>query len=232
MIEVYKSLYQQRYTSKKRFPVFSCLLFVLRIGLVAKYLTKGSTSSSRPFAYRYSDINPELATAGFSTGSLCVTLVLVLVAVVIAVIYKFIRRGGQVAAVFKRVLAAGRAKRFGGTEKTDRATLSLKHFKYLFFSPFFVIYCFSSKTIAVVFTFVYFQFLWYDMVGFAAGAAFSEGLELTYSRPNSSYGPLPTTIGCIDEGPMHEGEPVDVSSRQHPELAEMGSDPWLSTGRP
>ncbi|OEH78434.1 transmembrane [Cyclospora cayetanensis] len=57
----------------------------------------------------------------------------------------------------------------------------------------------------------------------------SDGLELTRTV-NSSYGPVPITIGCVDEGPMHEGDPVDVTARVA-DLPGMGETPWLFCDR-
>lgn len=53
----------------------------------------------------------------------------------------------------------------------------------------------------------------------------AEGLELTHARP-SAYGLVPTTIGCADEAPMHEGDPVDLAARAA-ELPEMAGSSWL-----
>lgn len=89
----------------------------LRIGLVAKYITKGSTGLARPFAYRFSDIMPDARNQGLKAGGLSLAFLLILLAVLVAVVCKFIRRGGRVAEVFQRVLSPSRIKSFTGPGK-------------------------------------------------------------------------------------------------------------------
>ena len=64
-------------------------------------------------------------------------------------------------------------------------------------------------------------------VDFGVICLFAEGLEMRRGGPKSSiYGPVPTTIGCIDEGSMQEGDAGDISLGSA-ELSEMADTPWL-----
>ncbi|KAL8436509.1 hypothetical protein ACSSS7_001672 [Eimeria intestinalis] len=89
-----------------------------RIGLVAKYLTPGTTSLAQPFAYRFSDILPEVCSQQLQASGLSMALVLILVAVFVVLLYKYTRRRATFIEMFRGVLAADRMKRFARPGKS------------------------------------------------------------------------------------------------------------------
>ncbi|XP_026193047.1 uncharacterized protein LOC34617345 [Cyclospora cayetanensis] len=151
-----------------------------RIGLVAKYVIPGTAGVAQPFAYRFSEIPPDVQNQGFRAGSVSIVVLLIVLAVIVVLVCKLFRRGPAVAHVFQGILSTSRMKTFS---RAGKSTSRLP----------------------------------------------SDGLELTRTV-NSSYGPVPITIGCVDEGPMHEGDPVDVTARVA-DLPGMGETPWLFCDR-
>ncbi|CDJ35812.1 uncharacterized protein EMH_0092570 [Eimeria mitis] len=141
-----------------------------KIGLVAKYFREGSAGLAQPFAYRYTEVSPDARLELFRFGGVSVFLLLLLVAVLVAVAWKFINRGGRVTQAFRQTLASVRRRK-----------------------------AFNRQ----------------------------EGLELRAgAAKKSAYGPVPTTIGCVDDALMHEGDPAD-SPLESAELSEMPGTPWL-----
>lgn len=66
-----------------------------------------------------------------------------------------------------------------------------------------------------------------DLLAAAGSSLASEGLELANVIP-SSYGLVPTTVGCVEEIPMHEGHAVD-SLEGAGEMPGMEETSWLNS---